>query len=427
MTIVFCIILLILDLALLYATRQKPETPAGVNLFFHSAMILAAVVIFRSDFEWKLFPLVWLFVSFAFFILGQQFGNYIKIGSSGYTSNYEETIQIERYHYRICVIIILIGVVNVVLQIRSYGFNISSFFDIDSLLDLNATAAYERYYGNSAVSRILLILNLITQFGILYGGYLHVYAEDKNEKVVCLLTIFPVIFNSLVTNTKSGLIGAVIMWGASYLISRKAMHPENPIISLRFLLELILIFVLFIALLLFIMLLRIGRFDQSAWQTVSEKFLIYAFGQVCAFDNWLGELNSFDYGFGSNTFMAITNWLGFTNRVQGVYSDVVRIGSRSTNVYTIFRGVISDFGILGGWLFEFVLGAVSGHAWKKLHICGQSGSLSEKIVLNAMYFMILYGMIVSPWVYTTYVLAYVLFAVGLTITFRVKFVLKRNS
>lgn len=55
-----------------------------------------------------------------------------------------------------------------------------------------------------------------------------------------------------------------------------------------------------------------------------------------------------DYSFGAMTFLGISNVLGVVQRVQGVYTALL---GTSSNVYTVFRGIVEDFGIIGGIIF----------------------------------------------------------------------------
>jgi len=115
-----------------------------------------------------------------------------------------------------------------------------------------------------------------------------------------------------------------------------------------------------------------GLYDQDLeyiFQKLKIYLMSYAFAHLYAFSDWFGgyigsqSLMQFDdlhneseYGF--YTFMAIFRALGSERYVPpGVfdeyyaYQEVIK-----SNIYTMYRGVILDFGIFGSLIFSFLLG-----------------------------------------------------------------------
>jgi oligosaccharide repeat unit polymerase len=96
-------------------------------------------------------------------------------------------------------------------------------------------------------------------------------------------------------------------------------------------------------------------------------FESYAFGHLYAFSDWfsfhvgLPAINSYTYepkGYGFYTFTSFFNMLGTTRTTpRGVYADYFTNGDLlTTNIFTMFRGLIIDFGIPGTVLYMFVSG-----------------------------------------------------------------------
>lgn len=123
----------------------------------------------------------------------------------------------------------------------------------------------------------------------------------------------------------------------------------------------------------------IAAFLSRGLQSESDSYYVasrlsfylrsYAFGHLYAFDDWFrsysGDISQVSYayedaGYGFYTFMSIFNLLGAGREVpHGVYEEYYFFGEvLSTNIYTMFRGLIVDFGIAGSIIFVFLLGLV---------------------------------------------------------------------
>ena len=95
----------------------------------------------------------------------------------------------------------------------------------------------------------------------------------------------------------------------------------------------------------------------------------YTAGHLYAFSDWytftLGgvSVNQYDPVAQTNgfyTFMAIFRWLGDWREIpQGTYDEYFSYGGQITsNIYTMFRGLILDFGKVGGLLYILISGVV---------------------------------------------------------------------
>ena len=95
-------------------------------------------------------------------------------------------------------------------------------------------------------------------------------------------------------------------------------------------------------------------------------FASYAFGFLYSYSDWcafeLGRHSDMTYdrlsrGYGYFTAPPIMRALG-SKRVLpvGVYSEFYNEGPITSNIYTVFRGLIIDFGVVGALIFMFVLG-----------------------------------------------------------------------
>ncbi len=102
-------------------------------------------------------------------------------------------------------------------------------------------------------------------------------------------------------------------------------------------------------------------------QTFGALFSTYFFGHVYAFSDWftayIGGIASQSYAtetyfFGFYTLTSLVELVGYRMETPpGVYHEYYLYKNLiDTNIYTMFRGTILDFGILGAWVFMLVNG-----------------------------------------------------------------------
>lgn len=124
----------------------------------------------------------------------------------------------------------------------------------------------------------------------------------------------------------------------------------------------------------------VGVTDSAALRTSGMLFALrsYAFGHLFAFSDWMEH-----YVFGASvqqytdppgltwgywTFMAIGKFIYPAYQLPpGYYTEyIVYDGVLQTNIYTIFRGLIYDFGLYGSLMFAAIIGAFSSFIFKRV-------------------------------------------------------------
>lgn len=112
--------------------------------------------------------------------------------------------------------------------------------------------------------------------------------------------------------------------------------------------------------------------------------------------------------YGVMTFMGIANAIGLSERKIGLYRDFVYFGrldkTMRSNVYSLFRLLIEDFGIIGALVFMLVLGFASAKA--VLFIKQRKWIFISQAFLVAIYCLIMWSFATSIWAYTSIICAY---------------------
>lgn len=124
-----------------------------------------------------------------------------------------------------------------------------------------------------------------------------------------------------------------------------------------------------------------------------------------------------DLQYGAMTFMGIANAIGLAERKFGLYRDFLSFGrldkTMQSNVYTLFRLLIDDFGKIGALLFMFILGFAS--AKSIVFIKKRKIIFLSQAFLVAIYCLIMWSFATSIWAYTSilcaYGLAFIIFSI----------------
>ena len=211
------------------------------------------------------------------------------------------------------------------------------------------------------------------------------------------------------TNGKAGVVASFMLWTSGYMVAYLSKLKKIPKFKFRTIVKFIISIFILIILLYLSMMLRIGSLNKEVFEIVGQKFINYALGQTYAFDYWFTQhMFVHEYDLGANTFLSIFDLLGIITKQQGIYVEPIYIsGYLSTNIYTAFRGIISDFGIIGGLISIGIWGIISGVSYKLVQT--KKKFIVPKIILASTYFFILHSFLVSPWSYLSYILAFIIF------------------
>lgn len=379
--------------------KQDLFSPAVINLYWNSFFLIGAVVIFGGGLEWNYGGIVWIYLSMVMCLLGQLLGNKIVWRIKG-----KQEERISNLWPLGLVIMVFLGLGSSFFYLRAYGYDVEDLFNYEVLLEINSAIAYDRYYGHRVeIPSISIALNAVAYSACLCGGYLCNYAKSMPAKFFTLLTFVPIFVQTMINNAKVGFIASVFLWGTGWIISYLRTRRQSMRLTIKLGLVVGVLAIIGLIFLDFIMLLRIGTIDWETQQEVNGKMLTYAFGQVYSFCVWFPQCLNEECGFGTNTFMAIADWIGITVRVQGIY-DVIE--GADSNVFTQNRGLIADFGVLGAQIYWFFLGIIGSIAYRRV-ITGEDKTRISVLLLSSIIFSILYGFIISPWVYTSYIFAFV--------------------
>jgi oligosaccharide repeat unit polymerase len=248
----------------------------------------------------------------------------------------------------------------------------------------------------------------------LIGGWNFIFSKKSFTKILCLCTVIPSLLVLLTQNTKAAFIGSVLLFLCSFITAK--FHKSSAFfkIKARRLLLLIPAAAAFLLLNYVSFFLRAGHISGSLFMAVNNKVLNYLLGQIPAFNHWFSTTSTIlPHTFGLKTFHSLTESLGLSKRVPGIYTLKLVTVHLNTNVYTAFRPLIEDFSAFGAIALLLVVGIASGLCFHRIRL-GRARCL-DIVFITALYFYIFYAFITSPFEYVSYSLAVVLFYVYLII------------
>jgi len=391
--------------------------PARYFVLLWSLQIIFIYAIFHKIFRFEGYGLVFISITVLLFSAGSLVGKVI-----GKNKNAGKNVLIlhRKRALNILIVLIFISLFSVIYNVYKAGFNFKDLISFNILLKLNNTVAINRYSGQSQTNLISQFLLVFTYLTPLLGGYLLPLVEKKN-KLLPYLALFPSMLGALTQAVKLGFISSVALWLIGMLISAFANNKSFIQIKFRTFLKIVFYIFLFLTVLFLSMIFRTGKFDTEIIKTISQKFINYAFGQLPAFDIWFSKnVGNFEISGGIKTFYGISNFIGLAERKQGVFHDAINYSINNvplyrTNVYTVFRLLLEDFGFFGTLILNLLTGIISGAFYANIKI-NKHLIISQVIIISILFFISL-SFATSVWAYTSYIVMIVFFYFILRIVF----------
>lgn len=304
------------------------------------------------------------------------------------------------------------ALIGLLATMSSLGITASAFLDFGEFASLAQTATRQRYvegvemplYGNIASACILAYVAVLV---------IDIVATNRFRIILTLPIAIYILTNAIVT-TRSTLvyllITALLAYAYAYAIKNRqsSLRPNFPAIFRRRTLLLALgVAAALVAIFVAFQMLRFGQSHARPVGEVLEYIRKWPWGSLPGFSMWWDGLAPAEASHlpGYYTFMGVFDNLGIEPRTQGGYSGFVYLtGSEPGNIYTSFRGVLHDFGIVGGLFFLALLGFVGGAAYY--------GAVFPAAVRMAAFFLVYMWLatsfIVSYWAFTGNVIAAIL-------------------
>lgn len=216
--------------------------------------------------------------------------------------------------------------------------------------------------------------------------------------------------SNLLITTRAPLLFMAILMVFSAAFAERVHRPDGRfggMFSWRHVRRILAIGAAVAGLFFFFQVLRFGESHAQPAGDVWRHLRRYPWGSLPGFSIWREGLAGWTpvHHVGYYTFMGVFDNLGIEPRVEGGFADFVSLApGEAGNIYTAFRGLILDFGVVGTVFFMFSLGAISGLAvWTS--VFPPRIALSVYVAVTGF---IAWSLIFSLWAYTSVLVALVL-------------------
>lgn len=245
--------------------------------------------------------------------------------------------------------VFILNIIGLIYLARYFGFSISNFFNISSLMSKMNAISHMRYSDDSEfLPLITRIINIFVYSSCAYSGFFTV----KKFKKEYLYNIILVFFQTLLTNSKATLVFGVAFYASGFLVGTSFFNKKINFKKILIFLVVAIVVILFVT--------EINYLRHSGNFLFSEEFnkiiTSYFIGPFSAFSIWFDNSRTELLDFGSNTFSSIFRLLGISSQKHG---EFVNISGVSTNVYTIFKHLINDFSLFGTYIYSIIIGGLS--------------------------------------------------------------------
>lgn len=300
-----------------------------------------------------------------------------------------------------CVLLVS-AMVNPLYSIILHGFSLQALLDMREILEMNKGISEDRYAGADYTNMFNQFFLIFCYAAPLFGGFCY-RMVGRLTKTICILTLIPGMFIALTQSMKLGMITGFILWLTGYLICSFS-YGLSLRIKPKSLLYSILGLAGFFGILFLSMVFRTGEVSERAILEISQKFIAYALGQFHCFDMWYTTHEPAAYTLGTKTFLGISNILGLEERTQGVYTEFYQIGQNGyygiSNIFTIFRSLVEDFGEAGTLFFLFLLGILTTISLRNL--LSHRMMFFNQVCISAAYAYLMWSFATSFFAYTSY-------------------------
>ncbi len=396
---------IILSLSLIWFVRKRlrPFSPASVFTLFWAVQILFIVIGWSNYLFFNYTGILYILIGLLCFDVGYLSVKPIALTSVGASAAIPAISFKTKRAKHVYFFVLILAFIGVLYRVHSHGFNLSSMFDLSSMMEMSNDNSVERYSDANQGGGIDKLFGINSCACPILGG-MTFYLYDGKRKILSYLAFLPLVLDGLSQGAKMGIITGTFLWLIGLIVAAQILNVKIKV-KFRTVIMLVGSFIGLLALLTVVMMFRIGQFDVDTMYIVFGKAISYGLGHLPAFDMWfsthedvLSELTG-----GGKTFFGITNTLGILKREGGIFTKMVEVSpyGDETNVYTIFRFFIEDFGTIGALVWLFFMGWLCRKIYdsfmRKQHI------YLTITLMCGIYFFISWSFVASIFAYATYI------------------------
>lgn len=269
-------------------------------------------------------------------------------------------------------IIAIFVIISIIFSISFLNFQEINLLDYFFKPIQEAESLAKKRYSKSLVKTNYNALSFVfSHLAVLFGGTIYYQLKSKSRRALVFICFIPSFFILITQSAKGLFFLSIFIFLGGLIVTRKQG------VSMQYLkknIKKIVLVAVFIPLLLVFSFLSRGFNNNMSFDgfffKLKHLFSSYILAHIYSFSDWftayIGGVATLDYNVSNNyygfyTFNSITRYVSDKNiNVRGVYSEYFRFEDViQTNVYTVFRGLIMDFNIIGSFIVIIIIGLLS--------------------------------------------------------------------
>ena len=302
------------------------------------------------------------------------------------------------------------GFLSLYFLLHDSGVNFMELLNKERLLEVSKTFTNNRYAGER-LSPMTMLCMMIAYSGCLTAGRLYVFSRNARGKLKSIVILLPILLFTMVYTARAVLINAMFLFLSSLITHYVLMHGRRALLfSKRNLIYMSLALIGVPAMFLITQAARMGitKFSADSLLSLVDHLKVWFSGNVSAFSFWFEQDDKSGQLFkGAYTFAGLNEWLGGKTRDMGIYGKSFDLDGHFhfSNIYTVFRFMIDDFGPAGTLLCWFGLGIFCRFLYQKI----LNGDFVSSAVLSGIMTWILFSFATSVFAYNTVLFAWFIF------------------
>tara|TARA_Y100001958_G_scaffold89856_1_gene61144 strand:- start:959 stop:2194 length:1236 start_codon:yes stop_codon:yes gene_type:complete len=304
------------------------------------------------------------------------------------------------------------GLISLLFYLRS---NYLSFESSISIFSLPNLVSVDRYSENLFYPAFIKYSLYFIYPSNIIAGILFINSKTKKSLINIFLPLLLSILLGVIEGSRTSILLGSILFISSLISTRILKNDGKLSLSpIKIFICILFSILIFIILFIFVQWLR-----QDLNPIIIDLILIrvkaYFFGYLSAFTLWFSDSGSLisitSY---LSTFAGPMNLIGIIERDLGFYETISINNYTSTNIYTAFRGLITDFSIVGSFLFNFCIGIFFQLQFQKERKFLYDGVLP----LSIFYSFTLYSPLISIFHYNSIFFSWIVVFIVKKINFR---------
>lgn len=306
------------------------------------------------------------------------------------------------------------GVLSIFVTIHSRGYVLFEPRSLEVVEEISRGLIVARYGESYAPPLAARLLMAFVYLGAIFAGIWIRVKKSLRERLWAVLPFLPASATAVLQTTRSSLLYPLIFAVGGYCafsVMTRNIDRVKPKFWKNLAYTTSIVFAV-VLLSVGLEVLRAGP-DSASLSLAAEKMRVVLFASPSAFSKWFEEnLDLDEPTWGKNTFAGMFEYMGMIERQPGIYTDRVDVSQQgeSTNVFTLFRGLIEDFTLPGSLLMMFLLGIIAGFSYRRVSL----GSIAYVPILAGFYSLVFWSGVISIFNYNTVVLTYLVFYICLS-------------